>query len=248
MAEKIRPATPAGNGASSTMAEKPTGSDVPKSAPGIPAAASVPAFGGNRGGKARKDGLAPGSQAAKEADRKRDAERKRLAREEAARVAEPPPLPSAVQTENGSVPPPANSLVAGAPGPAAPEDAPVPWDPASLRPLFEELIEGAEESRVNKLRSMATKAALPDKLVAEIARDAKYSPTCKRTMILTAPNVTAKAMNRIGISGKYSDEAILLTAVIGNFIQGRRLQGKLQKLIEQVNKQKQPPKGTEVKS
>ena len=45
-------------------------------------------------------------------------------------------------------------------------------------------------------------------------------------------------MNRIGLSGKYSDEAILLTALIGNFVQGRRIDSRLQKLIEQANKQK----------
>ncbi len=87
---------------------------------------------------------------------------------------------------------------------------------------------------------MAVKAQLPDKVIQEIARDAHYSTTCKRTLALTAPAVTAKTMNRIGLSGKYSDEAILLTALIGNFVQGRRIQSRLQKLIEQANKQKQP--------
>ncbi|MGO8839478.1 MAG: hypothetical protein ACLP7I_12100 [Limisphaerales bacterium] len=80
---------------------------------------------------------------------------------------------------------------------------------------------------------MATEGGLPDKLVQEIARDAKYPPMAKRTMSITAPNVTAKAFNRIGLSGKYSDEAILATALIANLVKGRRLQAKLQKLIEQ---------------
>ena len=107
-----------------------------------------------------------------------------------------------------------------------------------MRPLFEELIEGMEEGRVEKLRTMAFKGGLPDKLVTDVARDAKYSPVVKRTMVLTAPNVTAKAFNRIGISGKYSDEAILATALISNMVSGRRLQAKLQKLIEQNQRKK----------
>src|SRR5258707_9089158 len=61
----------------------------------VSAAASAPLFGGNRGGKKRLDGLAPGSPEAIEADRKKDAERKRTRREAVQRVAEPPPLPSA---------------------------------------------------------------------------------------------------------------------------------------------------------
>jgi hypothetical protein len=124
------------------------------------------------------------------------------------------------------------------PGQGPAPDPVIPWDPATLRPLFEELIEGAEEGRVEKLRAMAIKGGLPDKLVTEVARDAKYSPVVKRTMVLTAPNVTAKAFNRIGISGKYSDEAILATALVSNLVQSRRLQAKLQKLIEQNNAKK----------
>ena len=53
-------------------------------------------------------------------------------------------------------------------------------------------------------------------------------------MAATAPNVLAKAMNRLGISGQYSDEAILCTALAANFIQGRRLMSKLEKLIEEA--------------
>ncbi len=193
----------------------------------------MPAFGGNRGGKPRKDGLPPGSPQADEADRKADTERKRLARQNSAQLAEPAPLPALAAPGPGPEPAPPGAVVPAAPGEGAAPEPVVPWDPATLRPLFEELIEGAEESRVQKFRNMATEGGLPDKLVQEIARDAKYPPMAKRTMSITAPNVTAKAFNRIGLSGKYSDEAILATALIANLVKGRRLQAKLQKLIEQ---------------
>jgi hypothetical protein len=178
--------------------------------------------------------LPPGSPEAEEADKKRDSERKRAVREKAALVAEPPALPSMATPGPGPGPASPGAGSTPAPGEAVALDPAIPWDPATLKPIFEELIEGAEQSRVEKLRNMAIQGGLSDKLVQEIARDSRYSPVAKRTMALTAPNVTAKALNRIGVSGKYSDEAILLTALIGNFVQGRRLQSKLQKLIEQT--------------
>jgi hypothetical protein len=127
-----------------------------------------------------------------------------------------------------------------APGPGLPApldpnaEAIIPWDPDALRPIFEELIDGAEESRVEKFRAAAVEASLPDSVVKEIAKDAAYAPAWKRTITSTAPRVTAKTMSRIGISGKYSEEAILATALVSNFVQGRRLAARLEKLIEEA--------------
>src|SRR4051812_5498640 len=121
---------------------------LPGPAQPVPLAASaqqsVPKFGGNRGGKARTDGLAPGSPEALEADKKKDRERKQAARKTIS-VAEPPALPAAGQKGVYSVPPSPGSAVPGTSGPVAQAaPAPVPWQPETLKPLFDQLVATCE--------------------------------------------------------------------------------------------------------
>jgi hypothetical protein len=86
--------TPAQNPPAVSPAAKPA---APAPAPIPPAKnSSAPLFGGHKGGgKKRLDGLVAGSPEAVEADRKKDAERKRLARAEKRNSETPPPLPPA---------------------------------------------------------------------------------------------------------------------------------------------------------
>lgn len=119
----------------------------------------------------------------------------------------------------------------------------MPWDPEQLKPLLDELIDTAEAGRVEKFRGLANEAQFPPKVASEIAGDAKYAPALKKSMQLTAPRVVARAANRIGISGRYSDEGILATALLANYVQGRRLMARLEKLIaEQKAAQKEEKK------
>ena len=71
----VAPATPAG--------------EAPNAAPANSALASVPRFGGLRGGRARNDGLKPGTPEAQAADRERDKQRKQRLRD----AAMPEPAP-----------------------------------------------------------------------------------------------------------------------------------------------------------
>ena len=240
MAEKTGSTVSTGSQASSPVAGQQNGGSPGRVAPGVSAASSVPAFGGNRGGKSRRDGLAPGSQAAKEADRKRDAERKRLAREEAARLAEPPPLPSAAETGNGSLPPPVNGLAPGAPGAVPVQSDVVPWDPGTIRPLLEELINGSEQSRVQKRKTRAVAVGLPDRIVKEVAGDANYPDAAKRALALSGANGTAKILNGLGVSGKYSDAAIASTALIAILISNRRSDARFEEMIAEFKKSQVP--------
>src|SRR5262245_14939824 len=144
MADQVKPASPAGAPAPAPVAPQPASAPPGKPPVKTSALASVPDFGGNRGGRGRKDGLAPGSSQATEADKKKDRERKQTARAAAAKLVEPPPLPSALQGGvDTTAAQPGSEPLGGTAAPGAPV---VPWDPATLRPLFEELIEAIEES------------------------------------------------------------------------------------------------------
>ena len=123
-----------------------------------------------------------------------------------------------------------------------------PWEAGTLRPLFEQLIEGGEEARVEKRRVKATAAKLPDKIVKEIVSDAHFPGAAKRAFVLSGPNATAKALNSFGISGKYSDAAIAMTALVAIVVHGKRSDAKLDELIAEFKKSKaKNPDAIEVK-
>jgi len=129
------------------------------------------------------------------------------------------------------------------PAPGNPLETIVPWESGTLRPLFEQLIEGAEEARVEGRRVKATTAGLPEKHVKDIAIDARFPATAKRALVLSGPNATARLLNQIGISGKYSDAAIAGTALVAILIQSRRSDAKFDELIREFKK----AQGTEPK-
>lgn len=204
----------------------PTGQTGNAPAP-VPARQSAPFFGGLRGGRAREDGLKPGSPEAQAADRDRDRQRKQRARE-TARLANPPPLPSVDAPMPGPIPSAVNGDSVDVP--VAPV---VPWDAQVLKPFIVEAVNVSETARVSQFKSQSEEAQLPAQLVKLICEDAKYVPAFKNTVVLSAPNVLARLLNRTGISGKYSDEAILGLAVLSIWMHGRRMHAKLDKLIEE---------------
>jgi hypothetical protein len=214
--------------------------DKPAIAAGSPGAlVSVPQFGGNRGGKKRHDGLPPGSIQAKEADRKRDAERKRQDREEKRRLAEPPPLPSAVAppgNTNGAAP---GVEGANGVGPSAPLAAPIQWQPEMLREFTDEIVNAIEQSRVAKFSALMREGGLPDLLVKRVAQDSHYPAGSKRAVQIATPRVACKWLNKAGLSAEYADEVALVTALGSILIQGRKLQSQLESLIEQFRKAKE---------
>jgi hypothetical protein len=238
MAEEIKPPAPAappGAGALPPVA----GSSAPHKLGAPPvaahAASSVPSYGGNRGGKKRADGLVPGSAEAIEADRKKDAERKKRTREAAHRLAPAPALPAALPAAVDPGAPVANGEAGFAPL-ASTEQASIPWEPDLLKDLVEEGIEYSERRRVQKFKEAATAAQLPEPLIRQIGQDAQFVPAFKSTTIKTGPRAIAKILNRMGISAQYSDEGLFLFSVASIWFQGWRLESRLEEMIEQVNK------------
>lgn len=109
----------------------------------------------------------------------------------------------------------------------------VPWTPELLQELTDGIVDALEERRVEKFRGKARAAELPDKLVKEISSDAQYPIIGKRGLKMALPQVGAKLANKAGISAEHLPEAILLKALTLNWLHGRRLEARLDKLIAQ---------------
>ena len=202
-------------------------------------------FGGNVGRKSRADGLKPGSPEAKEADRAKDRERKRLANAAKRAATPPPPLPSAPAGQSdraftsaatgalGANPPPPDSVGGNAGVPSADSGvAPVAWQPDSLKPLIEQLIEAAEAGRVGNFVSKCAEAGLTGKLVREIEVDAHFPKAAKFLLCRSLPRLSAKYLNQLGLSSEYEDELACVGAVLLIVQNDRKLDSRLVELIE----------------
>ncbi|HVV00140.1 MAG TPA: hypothetical protein VHH88_02185 [Verrucomicrobiae bacterium] len=206
----------------------------PAAGPG--AKESVPLFGGRRGGRAREDGLVPGSPEAVAADRKKDRERKR-----SERAALPDPLPAKLALPSNPMQTP-GAVVDPVPVAAPEPDTFVPWDSETLRPVLSELVATIEEMDAAHVTELANQAALPKELVREIAKDARYPTAAKKGIEIGGAEMGAKYLNKAGISAKNKGEVVFATALVSIIASRRSLNKRLEKLIEQRNKEqgKQP--------
>jgi len=157
-------------------------------------------FGGLRGGRKRKDGLKPGSPEAMEADRAKDAERKRLARERD-RLANPPVIPSAnppanpapVQPVQNTATPPPDNLAAVNGVESFETDA---WLAKDVEPLVNELVELTEELCQGAINSRCKKAKLPIEIAKEIEADARWATRAKMMIKQGGADLFAQLMNK----------------------------------------------------
>ena len=187
----------------------PVGPGASAAAAASPAAkVTAPLFGGFRGGRKRKDGLAPGSSEAIEADREKDRLRKERQR---SRSVEPPALPAAGAAGVAGQ----AQAAAGAVGDGAGvEGVPVlAWDAKMLAPLFEQLIPTVEDLTVHQVAVRAAKCRLPPDIVREIEAEAKWSAPARKALELSAPQVAARLLNKTGISAENQPEVIFFTAI-----------------------------------
>lgn len=199
----------------------------------VSAAQSAPLFGGYRGGRPRKDGLAPGSPEAIAADREKDRQRK--ARSRAAQAqAQPAPLPSASQAQ--AVPSPAPAPAGDPPPLAAPDgSAFIPWQAGMLEPLFRQLVPAAEQMSVQQITARAEKAHLDKELIADVADSAKWNAMSKKALEASGPQVAAKWLNKMGLSAENQAEVIFGTA-LASIVAGQVMViKKLDKLIASAN-------------
>ena len=218
--------TQPGNSILAPVASPSSAPETPTVAPASSAVATVPRFGGLRGGKPRTDGLVPGSPEAAAADRERDKRRKQEKRSKRSKTPEPAPLPS--QGPSPDPTPVAGEIVQ--PG-VAPVSF-VPWDAQTLKPLFDQLIPTVEDLHVDHLTGMAEEAKLPVEIVKVIGRDARWPGPARKAIELSAPQVASKWLNKSGISAENQPEVVLGTAIVSIAVSHRKLSLKLEKLLQ----------------
>ena len=194
------PATPSGTQTAKPVAPVVAAAGAPPQNNPVPAKPSVAAFGGLRGGRKRADGLVPGSPEAHEADKAKDAERKRLAR---LREAEqnPVPLPSAPVgpgvVVGGAVAP----VVDGAsPVPAPVAGLVVPWSVRILAKPARLVTRIIDRMRQLKLLRKLDKLVLPEPVKREIKADIQWSDAAINDFSDALAECTAIELNKAQIS------------------------------------------------
>lgn len=221
---------PAGAPSGESVASPIGGGPAPVVAAPVGAAQQVPLFGGFRGGRRRKDGLAPGSPEALAADREKDRLRKERVRVKLAAV--PAPLPSAAPGAPGPGP-----EVGGGPDDGSGFDAasPVPWDSSSLAPLFSQIIPAAESLATGQIVSRAIKAKLPAQAVREIEAECKWAEPAKKALEIEGPRLAAKWLNKTGVSAENQPEVVCLSALAVIGVSHFKLLQRLDKLVALAN-------------
>ena len=215
----------------------------PNASPGVGAPQSVPQFGGNPTGRRRKDGFISGSPDAIAADRKKANEYQNRWRSKR-RALDPPALPAKLDGSVGQVPTPADG-VASVPGaPLAAPGAPIPWDPETLRPIFEQLVPACEQLDVQTITRLAAEADLPKEVLKEVEKDARWTPPTKTALLLSAPQVAAKWLNKSGISSENQGEVVLGMAIASIVASHVLLVKKLERMIADKNPPKEAAPGS----
>lgn len=199
------------------------------------ASQTVPLFGGHRGGKKRADGLVNGSPEAIEADKRKNAERMRLARAKAAELRPVAPLPS---REPGMVDAPATTIpvMDGLPG-----DAVLQWTAEDFRQVAVDCVELAEAWRVDAHVQHAKAGKLPRPVVEEIGRDAAFPRGTKNSLSNSSPATLAKAFNAMNVPIALKSVITTAPALVYVIIRDFQLQSKIERLIEADKEQKPKP-------
>lgn len=201
-----KPATTSNPPASPTVAAtNHPGQPAPVVVP-VRAADSVPLFGGLRGGRARKDGLKPGSPEALEADRKKDALRKQVQRERIAALKESEPIPPATVVASGQDA--AGAMVPGVAGVPVVETGPVglvvPWTARLLQKPARLLTRILDRMRKWDLFRRLDKSKLPESFKAEIKSDCEWKDAAKEDFADALAECAAIELNKHQVSSQNS--------------------------------------------
>ena len=199
---------------------------------------AVPVFNGLRGGRARLDGLIPGSAEAKKMDQRIDRIRYWKRKPENAGKKHPeerlcpgrfgnPPVTPAAPIQPVTIPAPLPSAVAPGAEPARTETDPLDtladsaalalerWTGTDLEDVLGELVSLVEEWRQSVREKKARLALLSESTVKELAAASRWNERLKNRVAMSGSRVCAKLLNANGISAAYKDEIILASASIG---------------------------------
>lgn len=185
---------------------------------------------GNKGGKARLDGLVPGSPEAIEADRKKDAERKRLAR-----AGTPPPRLPANPT----------ALPTKVDQPQAPSgDAPRQlWNPQHVKPVVRSLLKSIEKVRVRAFLAKAHEILDIDgdedaEFLAQVEKDARWDAEAVAELEAAGAEWGARILDRMGVPASASGGVRTLAAFVRLVVQDMLQMSNLNDMLRKRKKEK----------
>jgi hypothetical protein len=107
----------------------------------------------------------------------------------------------------------------------------VPWDAGTLAPLFRQLIPTVEKAMVSSVIGKCEKAGFPGVVIEKLEKDAAWPEAAKQALAIAGPQVTAKWMNKTGISAENQPEVVLVTALATLAANHFTLMSRLNKLI-----------------
>lgn len=110
----------------------------------------------------------------------------------------------------------------------------MPWEPDALQGLIGELLDAAEEGRVQSFLVRCEQEGLTGKLVKEIEKDAHFPKTAKIILKQSLPRLAAKWLNKAGISAENQDEVLTLTAVLLILQSQRKISIRISKAAEDL--------------
>jgi hypothetical protein len=210
----------------------PPGKSAPLVAP-FPASASVPLFGGFRGGRKRLDGFRPGSPEAIQADRDKEAKRKRDKRSALAAAAPPPPLPSAIPSASAPASdktfPPGPGLAAVPPAEIVP--VALAWQDRDLLSVTTPAVSIVEAALLRGKKRKLKLAKLPADIIGEVERDLAWPSESKKMLAETSSALSAKYLNKAGLSAEYKLEVNFSLAVLNLVAHEQAVNRRLDKLI-----------------
>jgi hypothetical protein len=106
----------------------------------------------------------------------------------------------------------------------------VPWDPSILEPLFRTIVPEIEKLDIASLKAKAS--VLGDEMVRMVEKDGAWNPVAKGTIVTTAPAVTAKLLNSVGVSAEHAPSIALFGALAAIFTGRQILAAKLEELAK----------------
>ena len=104
-----------------------------------------------------------------------------------------------------------------------------------LKPLFDQLIPTVEKLTVHQISEKAVKARLPGELIHEIERDAAWNPVARNALQTGVPQLTAKYLNKTGVSADYQPEIVVGTALASILTGHVMLMRRMDELIRKAN-------------
>ena len=99
-----------------------------------------------------------------------------------------------------------------------------------------------EAVTVQQIATRAARARLPGELIKEIEADAKWSAPARKALEISAPQLSAKWLNKFGVSAENQPEIVFATAVTTILASHVLLLRRLDKLIAVANVPARPPR------